>query len=141
MLPTWVGVVSALSLAIIALSALAVAAAIAGTALGMRAALRALQAIAGPALEDVRQLIGTIRTEVVAVTETSRELRGRVVRAADAAEERLAQVNTLLAGLQGSVQSTVMDVAATIRVLLRTISIVDWGRQGIKRLQRGRKKR
>lgn len=141
MLPTWVGVVMALSLAIIALSALAVAAAVAGTALGMRAVLRALQDLVGPALEDARQLIGTIRTEVDAVTATSRDLRGRVMKAADAAEARLVQVNALLGGLHGSLQSTVMDVAATIRILLRSISIIDWGREGIKRLKRGRKKR
>ena len=141
MLPTWVGVVMALSLAIIALSALAVAAAIAGTALGMRAALRALRDLAGPAIEDERQLIVVIRTEVDAAAATSRDLRGRVTKAADAAEARLVQVNALLGGLQGSIQSTLTDVAATIRILLRSISIVDWSREGIKRLRRGRKKR
>jgi hypothetical protein len=138
MMPTWVGVVTALSLAIIALSALTVAAAIAGVALGMRAALRALQQLAGPALEDVRQLIAVARTEVDAVAATSRDVRGRIMKAADAAEARLVQVNTLLGGVQGSVQATVVDIAATVRMLLRSISLLDWGRQ---RLTRGRKKR
>jgi len=131
-------VVTALSLAIIALSALTVAAAIAGVALGMRAALRALQQLAGPALEDVRQLIAVARTEVDAVAATSRDVRGRIMKAADAAEARLVQVNTLLGGVQGSVQATVVDIAATVRMLLRSISLLDWGRQ---RLTRGRKKR
>jgi len=138
MMPTWVGVVTALSLAIIALSALTVAAAIAGVALGMRAALRALQQLAGPALEDVRQLIAVARTEVDAVAATSRDVRGRIMKAADAAEARLVQVNTLLGRVQGSVQATVVDIAATVRMLLRSISLLDWGRQ---RLTRGRKKR
>ena len=138
MMPTWVGVVTALSLAIIALSALTVAAAIAGVALGMRAALRALQQLAGPALEDVRQLIAVARTEVDAVAATSRDVRGRIMKAADAAEARLVQVNTLLGGVQGSVQATVVDIAATVRMLLRSISLLDWGQQ---RLTRGRKKR
>ena len=106
-MPTWVGVVTALSLAIIALSALSVAAAIVGVALGMRAALRALQQLAGPALDDVRQVIATVRTEVDAVTATSRDVRGRILKAADAAEARLVQVNALLGGVQGSVQATV----------------------------------
>jgi len=131
-------VVTALSLAIIALSALTVAAAIAGVALGMRAALRALQQLAGPALEDVRQLIAVARTEVDAVAATSRDVRGRIMKAADAAEARLVQVNTLLGGVQGSVQATVVDIAATVRMLLRSISLLDWGQQ---RLTRGRKKR
>ena len=138
MMPTWVGVVTALSLAIIALSALSVAAAIVGVALGMRAADRALQQLAGPALDDVRQVIATVRTEVEAVTATSRDVRGRILKAADAAEARLVQVNALLGGVQGSVQATVIDLAATVRMLLRSISLLDWGRE---RLKRGRKKR
>ena len=138
MLPTWVGIVMALSLAIIALSALAVAASIVLTALGMKAAFQTLRDLAGPALDDARQLIRSIRTEVDAVAATSRDLRGRVVKAADAAEARLVEVNALLGGLQGSVTSTVGDVAATIRILLRSISILDWGR---KRIKRGRAKK
>jgi len=133
MLPTWVGVVMALSLAIIALAALAVAAAVAGTALGMRAALHTLRDLAGPALDDARQLVATIRTEVDELAETSRDLRGRIVRAADAVEARLALVNALLGGVQGSVQSTAQGIAATIRALLRGVKM--------RRLRRGRKKR
>src|SRR5438309_2218336 len=75
MMPTWVGVVVAISLAIIALAALAVAAASASAALGMRASLRMLQGLAGPALDDVRQLVGTVRAEVEGLAGTSRDLR------------------------------------------------------------------
>jgi hypothetical protein len=139
MLPTWVGVVIAVSLAIIALAALAVAAAIASTAVGMQAALRMLRDLAGPALDDARQLVATIKAEVEALAATSSDLRGRIVRAADTAEARLAQVNAFLGGVQGSVQSTTLVIAATIRALLRTIPrLKDWGQ---RRLKRGRKKR
>jgi len=133
MQPTWVGVVTAVSLAIIALAALAVAAAVASTALGMRAALRALRDLAGPALDDARQLVATIRNEVEALAATSSDLRERIVRAADAVEARLALVNALLGGVQGSVQSTALGLVATIRGLLRGIKM--------RRLNRGRKKR
>jgi hypothetical protein len=133
MQPTWVGVVTAVSLAIIALAALAVATAVASTALGMRAALRALRDLAGPALDDARQLVATIRIEVEALAATSSDLRERIVRAADAVEARLALVNALLGGVQGSVQSTALGIAATIRSLLRGIKM--------RRLKRGRKKR
>src|ERR1700719_2585310 len=133
MQPTWVGVVTAVSLAIIALAALAVAAAIASTALGMRAALRALRDLAGPALDDARQLVATIRTEVEALAATSSDMRERIVRAADAVEARLALVNALLGGVQGSVQSTALGIVATVRTLLRGIKM--------RRLKRGRKKR
>jgi hypothetical protein len=141
MLPTWVGVVIAVSLAIIALAALVSAAAITTTALGMRAWLHTLRTYAGPALEDARHLIGTIRIEVDALAETSRDLRGRIVRAADAAETRLAQVNALLGGVQGSFESTARGAAATVRLLLptirallRNIKLPMWGR----RLKSGR---
>jgi hypothetical protein len=141
MLPTWVGVVIAVSLAIIALAALVAAAAITTTALGMRAWLHTLRTYAGPALEDARHLIGTIRIEVDALAETSRDLRGRIVRAADAAETRLAQVNALLGGVQGSFESTARGAVATVRLLLPTIRALlrniklPWGR----RLKSGRK--
>jgi uncharacterized protein YoxC len=149
MVPAWVGVVSAVSLAIIALAALAAATAVAITALGVRAWLQTLREFAGPALHDARQLIATIRTEVEAVAETSRDLRGRIVEAADAAEARLAQVNALVDGVQGSFQSTARGVAATVRLVLPTIRTVlrniklpPWGRGGEirRRLRSGRKK-
>jgi uncharacterized protein YoxC len=138
MIPTWVGVVTAVSLAIIALAALGTAAAITATALGMRALLQALRGLAGPALEDVRQLIGTIRAEVDGVTSTSRDLRTRVLKAADAAQVRLAELDALVDVVQGEVESAALDIAATLRTVRRGISLIDWGRRA---LGKGRKKR
>jgi uncharacterized protein YoxC len=142
MLPTWVGVVIAISLAIIALAVLATGIAITITAMRIQSWLRTLSAFAAPALEDARHLIGTIRSEVDALADTSRDLRHRIVRAADAAEMRLAQVNALLGGVQGSVESTARGVAATIRLvlptvrtLLRNIKLPPWGqRSGHKKI-------
>src|SRR5438105_14300114 len=101
MLPTWVGVVSAISLAIIAAAALVAAAGIIAAALGVRAAVRALKGFAGPAIADVRQLIGSIMTEVDALVGASRDVRQRIVRAADAAEERLTDLDAVAAVLRG----------------------------------------
>jgi uncharacterized protein YoxC len=142
MLPTWVGVVIAISLAIIALAVLATGIAVTITAMRIQSWLRTLSAFAAPALEDARHLIGTIRSEVDALADTSRDLRHRIVRAADAAEMRLAQVNALLGGVQGSVESTARGVAATIRLvlptvrtLLRNFKLPPWGRKsGHKRI-------
>ena len=127
-----------MSLAIIALSAVGVAAAIAVMALGMRALLQLLRGLAGPALDDVRQLIGTIRGEVEGLTSTSRDLRTRVVKAADAAQVRLAELDALVDVVQGEVESAALDIAATLRTVRRGISLLDWGRRA---LGRGRKKR
>ena len=139
MVPTWVGVVMAISLAIIALAALAVAAATASAALGMRASLRML---AGPALDDARQLVSTIRAEVDGLAGTSRDLRARVVKAADAAEARLAELDALVDVVQREVESAALDIAATLRTVRRGASLLDLGRRvisgGAGRKKRGR---
>jgi len=137
-IPTWVGVVTAVSLAIIALATIAVAAAAASVFLRLRALITALRVMVGPAIEDVRQILGTIRTEVEGVAATSRDLRTRVVRAADAAEARLTELNTLVKLVQGEVETGTLAVGAMIRAIRRSGLLVDWGRQLIRK---GRRKR
>jgi len=137
MLPTWVGVVSALSLAIIALAAIVVAVASVVSALGIRTFTRALEQIAGPAIQDVRQLIGTIKGEADALVGTSREIRLRIMRAADAAEHRLSDLDALVEVVQEEMEDTVVDAAATLRNVRRGLSLWQWGRKVLK----GKKKR
>ena len=137
MLPTWVGVVSAISLAIIAVAALVAAAAIIAAALGVRAAVRALKGFAGPAIADVRQLIGSIRTEADALVGASRDVRKRIVRAADAAEERLTSLDALAEVMQEELEDTALDAAATMRNVRRGLSVWRWGRKLLK----GKKRR
>jgi uncharacterized protein YoxC len=137
MIPTWVAVVTGISLAVLALSAIAIALSSVVAALAVRAFLRLLQALAGPALDDVRQLVATIRAEADGLIGTSRDLRGRIVQAADAAETRLADLDALIEVAQEEVESTVLDVAATLRNVRRGLSLVEWGRRALKR---GRKR-
>ena len=137
MLPTWVGVVSALSLAIIALAALVGALAIIAAALGIRAAVKALKGYAGPAIADVRQLIGAIKNEADALVGASRDVRHRIVRAADAAEERLTSLDTLAEVMQDELEATALDAAATMRDVRRGLSVWRWSRKLLK----GRKRR
>jgi len=115
MIPTWAAVVGALSLAVIALSVMASAAAVVATALGVRAFLRATRAAAEPVVHDLRQLVGTIRTEADGLAETSRDLRQRIVRAADATE------------------GVVRDVATTVRTVSRGVSLLRPARPTKKR--------
>lgn len=133
----WVGVVSALSLAVIALAAIVVAAASVASALGVRTLVRALEQLAGPAITDVRQLIGTIKGEADALAGTSRDIRLRIVRAADAAEGRLADLDALVEVVQAEVEETALDAAATLRNVRRGLSLWQWGRKALK----GRRKR
>lgn len=136
MLPTWVGVVSALSLAIIALAALVGAAAVIAAAWGVRAALKALRNVAGPAIADVRQLIGSIKTEANALLDTSHDIRHRIVRAADKAEERLTELDALAEVMQEELEETALDAAATLQNVRRGLSLWRWSRKMLKSKKR-----
>jgi len=137
MLPTWVGVVSAISLALIALAALVTAVGIAVAALGVRAAVKTLRGFAGPAIADVRQLIGSIKTEADALVGTSRDVRHRIVRAVDAAEERLTDLDAVAEVMQQEIEETALDAAATMRNVRRGLSVWRWSRKLLK----GKKRR
>jgi phosphate uptake regulator len=137
MLPTWVGVVSAISLAIIAVAALVAASALAAAALGVRAAVKALRGFAGPAIADVRQLIGSIKTEADALVGTSRDVRHRIVRAVDKAEERLTDLDALAEVVQEELEETALDAAAMMRDVRRGLSVWQWSRKLLK----GKKRR
>lgn len=137
MLPTWVGVVSAISLAIIALAALVAAGAMTMAALGVRSALHVLKGFAGPAIADVHQLIGSIKVEADALVGTSRDVRQRIGRAVDAAEERLTDLDALVDVMQDELEETALDAAATIRDVRRGLSVWRWSRKLLK----GKKRR
>lgn len=137
MLPTWVGVVSAISLAIIALAGLVVAGAFIGAALGVRAAVKAIKQLAGPAIADVRQLISSIKDEAEAMVDTSRDVRHRILRAADRAEERLTALDALAEVMQEELEETVLDAAATLHNVRRGLSLWRWSRKMLK----GKKRR
>jgi hypothetical protein len=138
MIPTWVAVVAGVSLAVLALAAIAIALATAVAALALKTFLRVLEQLAGPALGDVRQLVGSIRAEAEGFVGVSRDLRERIVHAADAAEARLADLDALFEVVQTEVETTVLDVGATLRNVRRGIAVLDWGRRALKR---GRRKR
>ena len=137
MLPTWVGVVSAISLMIIALAALVSAGAVIAAALGVRAGIKALKNFAGPAITDVRQLIGSIKVEADALVGASRDVRHRIIRAADAAEERLTALDSLAEVMQEELEETAIDAAAAMQNVRRGLSLWRWSRKMLK----GKKRR
>ncbi len=137
MLPTWVGVVSAVSLLVIAVAALVGAIAISAAALDVRAAVKALRGFAGPAITDVRQLIASIKIEADAIVGASRDVRHRIVKAADAAEERLTSLDALAEVMQEELEETAVDAAATMRDVRRGLSVWRWSRKLLK----GKKRR
>ncbi|HEU5261458.1 MAG TPA: hypothetical protein VFU41_08565 [Gemmatimonadales bacterium] len=133
MIPTWVAVVTGISLAILALAAIAIALSSVIAVHALRTSLRVLEGLAGPALGDVRQLVATIRAEADGLVGTSRELRTRILKAADAAEERLADLDALFEVVQDEVETTALDVAATLRNVRRGLAVLEWGRRALKR--------
>ena len=136
MIPTWAAVLGALSLAVIALAALVSAAAVLAAAFGVRSFLSAVRHTAEPDVNDVRALIGTIRDEADGLAETSRDLRQRIVHAADAAEARLADLGETLEVAEREVTETAKDVAATARTVRRGVSVWKLGRALKRRSKR-----
>jgi hypothetical protein len=136
-MPPWVAVVTGVSLAILALAAIAIAVSSIAAARALRTYLRVLEGFTGPAVSDFRQLVATIRGEADSLVGTSRELRGRIIQAADAAEARLASFDALFEVVQEEMEATGLDVAATLRKMRRGLSVFEWGRRAFKR---GRKR-
>ena len=137
MIPTWAAVVGAVSLAVIAVAALAVAVALAFAARAATKLFHAMQQIAGPAVSDVRHLIGGIRAEADALVGTSRDIRLRIVRAADAAEERLSDLDALAEVVQEEVEDTALAAVATLKNVRRGLHGFRWARRALAR-RRGR---
>src|SRR2546429_9767314 len=87
MIPTWVTVVTGISLAILALAAIVIAAASVVAALGVRGFLRMLHELAGPAPGDVRALVAAVRAAGGGVAGTTRQLRQQIVSGAGAGDD------------------------------------------------------
>ena len=68
-------------------------------------------------------MAAAVRGEVDALAGTSKDLRARVLRAADAMEDRLANLDALLDILHEEVEGTVLDVSAALHTARRGVSI------------------
>jgi uncharacterized protein YoxC len=120
--PSWVGPTVAIATAVIALSALAVAA---GLLITLRAAvktLRQLQQDIGPALGAVRGLVeegkevtAAVRQEVLAVVDASRHVRDQVEAGVTRVKERLGDLEALYDVVEEELEETALDVASALR--------------------------
>lgn len=129
MIPTWAAIVTALSLLVIALAAIVVAFAAVISALGVRATLGFFKQLAAPAVEDIRGLLGTIRTEAEALVGTSKDIRFKIVKATDAAEVRLANLAALVDVLQEEADDMALDAAAAVRSVRRGVAAFSLGKR------------
>jgi hypothetical protein len=123
----------AISLAIIAVCFLAIAAVAAiaalrlsGEAKKLAAVVSGLQDDAAQALKAVRRLteqaqdlMVVVRNEAGAFAHTSRRVRRKLVRGVDRVEEKLADLETLYDLVHGEVEDAALDVAAGLRSVRR----------------------
>jgi uncharacterized protein YoxC len=131
--PEWVGPTMAISLAVMALSFLGIALAVAIAALKLAGQVKkvgtlvdGLQGDVARTLKAVRHLteqaqdvMVVIRQETGAFAQTSRRLRRKLVRAADRVEMKLEELETLYEVVHDEVEGTVLDVAAGLRSVRR----------------------
>jgi uncharacterized protein YoxC len=131
--PEWVGPTMAISLAVIALSFLGIALAVATTALKLGGQVKkigtlvdGLQDDIARTLQAVRRLaeqgqdvMVVIRQETGAFAQTSRRLRRKLVRAADRIEIKVQELETLYDVVHDEVEGTALDVAAALRSVRR----------------------
>lgn len=137
-MPAWAAVVAAVSLAILATSALVIMTTHVVAARRLAKFLAVFERAAGPAVDDVRQLVGVIRGEAESLVGTSRDIRLRIVAAADAAEARLVDLDALLDVVQDEVQETALDVAAALKRVRRGVTV---GRLAGRLLRRSRRRK
>jgi hypothetical protein len=131
--PGWVGPTVAISLAVIALSILGVAAALGVAALRLSAQAKRLSATVDGLQDDAAQalkaarrlteqgqdLMVLVRHEAGALAQTSRRVRRKVVRGVDRMEGKLSDLETLYDLVHGEVEDAALDVAATLRSVRR----------------------
>lgn len=127
--PDWVGPTVAISLVVIAVTIVGVAAVQAYTALRIVAEVRKVSTMIQGHQEDVTQalagarrltdqaqdLLVLVRQEIGAFTQTSRRIRRKLVRGVDNIEAKLTDLETLYDLVHEEVEDTALDVAAALR--------------------------
>lgn len=90
-----------------------------------------LEREAGPTIQSVRSsvqdansAVSRVTKEIHEVVDTSRDLRGRVTRAIDAAEDRLIDAEALFDVMHEEVEETVLDIAAALRTTRRGSTVL-----------------
>ena len=131
--PDWVGPTMAISLAIIALSFLGIAVAVAVVALRLSGQAKKIGALVDGLQDDVARTLKTVRHlteqgqdimvlvrhETGAFAQTARRLRRKTVRAVDRIEMKLQELETLYDVVHDEVEGAALDVATALRSVRR----------------------
>ena len=127
--PGWVGPTMAISLAVLALSVVGMAVAVAVAAMRTAAQVKKVSTMVDGLQDHVAQTITSVRRlteqgqdllvlmrhEAGAFAQTSRRVRRKVVRGVDRMEEKLADLETLYDLVHHEIEDTALDVAAALR--------------------------
>lgn len=131
--PDWVGPTVAISLAVLALSFLGMAIAVAVAASRVAAQAKKVGALVDGLQDDIASTLKRVRNlteqaqdvmvlvrhETGAFAQTARRLRRKTIRAADRIEAKLQDLETLYDVVHDEIEDTALDVAAGLRSLRR----------------------
>jgi uncharacterized protein YoxC len=131
--PEWVGPTMAISLAVMALSFLGIALALAIAALKLTGQVKKVGTLVDGLQDDIartlkavrhlteqgQDVMVVVRQETGAFAQTGRRLRRKLVRAADRVEVKLEELETLYDVVHDEVEGTALDVAAALRSVRR----------------------
>ncbi len=129
----WVGPVAAISLAVLALSFLGLAVAVAVVAFKVAGQVRKVSTLVDGLQDDVartlkslrrlteqgQDLMVLVRHEAGAFAQTARGLRRKTIRAADRIEVKLEELETLYDVVHDEVEGAALDAAAALRSVRR----------------------
>ena len=129
----WVGPVAAISLAVLALSFLGLAVAVAVVAFKVAGQVRKVSTLVDGLQDDVartlkslrrlteqgQDLMVLVRHEAGAFAQTARGLRRKTIRAADRIEVKLEELETLYDVVHDEVEGAALDMAAALRSVRR----------------------
>jgi uncharacterized protein YoxC len=131
--PEWVGPTVAISLAVLALSFLGLAVAVAVVAFKVAGQVRKVSTLVDGLQDDVARTLKTVRRlteqaqdimvlvrhEAGAFAQTARRIRRKTVRAVDRVEMKLQELETLYEVVHDEVEGAALDAAAALRSVRR----------------------
>jgi hypothetical protein len=131
--PGWVGPTVAISLVIVALSFLAIGAVVLSIGLALRKhsqnVIRQVDVISDEARAITRRLKG----ELEGIADLSADARSRLRAALDSADSRLKDLDALVEVVQSEAEETALDVAAMMRTVRRSGSILGMAKRTLQR--------
>lgn len=129
--PDWVGPTVAISLALMALSFIGMAIAVAVAAFRVADQLKKVSTVVSSLQDDVtrtlkgvhnlteqaQEVMVLVRQETGAFAQTARQLRRKTVRAVDRIEAKLEDLETLYDVIHDEIEAGALDIAAAVRTL------------------------